>query len=68
MKAPENPMGNIQAGGDDDASFLKFQQRLAAFQHLKGRRPYWLKPEDAEALSKTHDLMPHPDINIHDLR
>lgn len=68
MKAPSNPMGDrtFQAQGSD-ASFVRFQQRLAALNALKGRQAYWLKPEDAAKLSKTHDIMPHPDIDLNDL-
>ena len=63
MKAPENPMGEIP----QDQGFHKFHQRLSAYQALRGRRPFWLRPEDADKVSKMIDLMPHPDLDIHDL-
>lgn len=57
----------VHAGGDDDASFNRFRQRIGAYQALRGRRPFWLTQEDADKVSKMVDLMPHPDLDIHNL-
>lgn len=65
MKAPSNPMA--ATAPPDQGNRQKFQQRLDALYSLKGRHPYWLKPEDAAKLSRTHDLMPHPDLDPTDL-
>jgi hypothetical protein len=50
-----------------DAGFHRFRQRVSVLPEFQKRKPVWIKHEDLAKASKMFDLMPHPDLDIHNL-